>query len=135
MLKKLSFTAVIAALKERFEAAGLKTFDYVPENEPSPLIYVEATGKTPADTKTMFCEEYQIAAHIISPPGKGNTAVYQLIEQAEEALTEDVTLPEGFCLIYQMTDGVSAIYEEKTTEKHAVMPIRLKISYGYKIKI
>ena len=34
-----------------------------------------------------------------------------------------------------MTDGVSAIYEEKTTEKHAVMPIRLKISYGYKIKI
>ena len=65
----------------------------------------------------MFCEEYQIAAHIISPPGKGNTAVYQLIEQAEEALTEDVTLPEGFFLVYQMTDGVSAIYERKTNRK------------------
>ncbi len=84
MLKKLSFTAVIAALKERFEAAGLKTFDYVPENEPSPLIYLEATGKKPADTKTMFCEEYQIAAHIISPPGKGNTAVYQLMSRQKK---------------------------------------------------
>lgn len=136
MLKKLSFidliSAVIALLKRN---TGAKVYDFVPENEPSPLIYVEAAGKEPNDTKTMFCEIYKVNIHAVAEPYKGNTAIYKLINEIEEALTEDITLPEGFDLIYQISDGVEAIYEEpETKEKHAVLPVRFKVAYGYKIK-
>mgnify|MGYP000355331848 CR=1 FL=1 len=58
-----------------------------------------------------------------------------LFRSIEEALTEDITLPEGFSLVYQISDGVEAVYEEtETKEKHAVLPVRFKVAYGYKIK-
>lgn len=136
MLKKLSFVdliaAVIALLKRNTDVS---VFDFVPENEPSPLIYVEAAGKEPNDTKMMFCEVYRANVHAVAEPYAGNTAIYKLINQIEEALTEDITLPEGFDLIYQISDGVETIYEEpETKEKHAVLPIRFKVAYGYKTK-
>lgn len=136
MLKKLSFleltAAVISLLKKNTD---LKVFDFVPENEPSPLVYVEAAGKKPNDTKTMFCEVYRINIHAVAEPYKGNTAIYKLINKIEEALTEDIELPEGFDLIYQLSDGVEAVYEEtETNEKHAVLPLRFKVAYGYKTK-
>lgn len=136
MLKKLSFvdlvSSVISLLKTN---TGEKVFDYVPVNEKSPLIYIEAVGKEPSDTKTMFCEVYKANIHAVAEPYKGNTAIYKLINEIEEALTEDITLPEGFDLIYQISDGVEAIYEEpETKEKHAVLPVRFKVAYGYKIK-
>ena len=136
MLKKLSFVdliaAVIALLKKNTDVS---VFDFVPKNEPSPLIYVEAAGKEPNDTKPMFCEVYSDNIHAVAEPYKGNTAIYKLINQIEEALTEDITLHEGFDLIYQLSDGVEAIYEEtETKEKHAVLPVRFKVAYGYKTK-
>ena len=134
MLKKLSFVDLIAAvitlLKKNTTA---KVYDFVPENEPSPLIYMEAAGKEPNDTKAMFCEVYKVNIHAVAEPYKGNTAIYKLINEIEEALTEDITLPEGFSLVYQISDGVEAIYEEPK-EKHAVLPLRFKVAYGYKIK-
>lgn len=136
MLKKLSFVdliaAVIALLKKNTTA---KVYDFVPENELSPLIYMEAAGKEPNDTKAMFCEVYKVNIQAVAEPYKGNTAIYKLINEIEEALTEDITLPEGFSLVYQISDGVEAIYEEpETKEKHAVLPVRFKVAYGYKIK-
>lgn len=136
MLKKLSFVdlvaAVIALLKKN---TNIKVYDFVPQNESSPLIYIEAAGKEPNDTKAMFCEVYKANIHAVAEPYKGNTAIYKLINEIEEALTEDITLSEGFDLVYQISDGVEAIYEEpKTKEKHAVLPVRFKVAYGYKIK-
>lgn len=136
MLKKLSFldlvAAVIALLKKN---TNIKVYDFVPQNESSPLIYIEAAGKEPNDTKTMFCEVYNVNIHAVSEPYEGNTAIYKLINEIEEALTEDITLPEGFTLIFQISDGVNSIYDEpETKEKHAVIPVRFKVAYGYKIK-
>ncbi len=135
MLKKLSFVdliaALIALLKQNTTA---KVYDYVPQDAPSPLIYIEAAGKQANDTKVMFCEVYSVNIHAVAEPYEGNTAIYKLINEIEEALTEDITLPEGFDVIYQLSDGVEAIYEEETKEKHAVLPVRFKVAYGYKIK-
>ena len=135
MLKKLSFVdliaALIALLKQNTTA---KVYDYVPQDAPSPLIYIEAAGKQANDTKAMFCEVYSVNIHAVAEPYEGNTAIYKLINEIEEALTEDITLPEGFDVIYQLSDGVEAIYEEETKEKHAVLPVRFKVAYGYNIK-
>lgn len=136
MLKKLSFVDLVASIMSLLKTnTGEKVFDYVPVNEKSPLIYIEAAGKEPSDTKTMFFEIYKVNIHAVSEPYEGNTAIYNLINKIEEALTEDITLPEGFTLIFQISDGVNSIYDEpETKEKHAVLPVRFKVAYGYKIK-
>lgn len=136
MLKKLSFVDLVASIISLLKTnTGEKVFDYVPVNEKSPLIYIEAAGKEPSDTKTMFCEVYNVNIHAVSEPYEGNTAIYKLINEIEEALTEDITLPEGFTLIFQISDGVNSIYDEpETKEKHAVISARFKAAYGYKIK-
>ncbi|HIW85854.1 MAG TPA: DUF5072 domain-containing protein [Candidatus Eubacterium faecipullorum] len=135
MLKKLSFVDLIAALIALLKQnTAAKVYDYVPQDAPSPLIYIEAAGKQANDTKAMFCEVYSVNIHAVAEPYEGNTAIYKLINEIEEALTEDITLPEGFDVIYQLSDGVEAIYEEETKEKHAVLPVRFKVAYGYKIK-
>lgn len=135
MLKKLSFVALIAALIALLKQnTDVKIYDFVPQDAPSPLIYIEAAGKQANDTKAMFCEVYSVNIHAVAEPYEGNTAIYKLINEIEEALTEDITLPEGFDVIYQLSDGVEAIYEEETKEKHAVLPVRFKVAYGYKIK-
>lgn len=135
MLKKLSFVDLIAALIALLKQnTAAKVYDYVPQDAPSPLIYIEAAGKQANDTKAMFCEVYSVNIHAVAEPYEGNTAIYKLINEIEEALTEDITLPEGFDVIYQFSDGVEAIYEEETKEKHAVLPVRFKVAYGYKIK-
>lgn len=135
MLKKLSFVDLIAALIALLKQnTAAKVYDFVPQDAPSPLIYIEAAGKQANDTKAMFCEVYSVNIHAVAEPYEGNTAIYKLINEIEEALTEDITLPEGFDVIYQLSDGVEAIYEEETKEKHAVLPVRFKVAYGYKIK-
>lgn len=135
MLKKLSFVDLIAALIALLKQnTDVKIYDFVPQDAPSPLIYIEAAGKQANDTKAMFCEVYSVNIHAVAEPYEGNTAIYKLINEIEEALTEDITLPEGFDVIYQLSDGVEAIYEEETKEKHAVLPVRFKVAYGYKIK-
>lgn len=135
MLKKLSFVDLIAALIALLKQnTAAKVYDYVPQDAPSPLIYIEAAGKQANDTKAMFCEVYSVNIHAVAEPYEGNTAIYKLINEIEEALTEEITLPEGFDVIYQLSDGVEAIYEEETKEKHAVLPVRFKVAYGYKIK-
>lgn len=135
MLKKLSFVDLIAALIALLKQnTDVKIYDFVPQDAPSPLIYIEAAGKQANDTKAMFCEVYSVNIHAVAEPYEGNTAIYKLINEIEEALTEEITLPEGFDVIYQLSDGVEAIYEEETKEKHAVLPVRFKVAYGYKIK-
>lgn len=136
MLKKLSFIELVSAIMNLIKSnTNEKVLDFVPLNEKSPFIFIEATGKQPSDSKNMFCEIYSVNIHAIAEPYEGNTAIYKLINEIEEALTVDIVLPEGFTLIYQISDGVSTIFdEEKTDEKHAVIPVRFKIAYGYKIK-
>lgn len=130
MFKKLSLVDLTAAVIQLLKKnTDIKTFDFVPENEPSPFAYVEAAGKENCDTKTMFCDLYKVNIHVISEQINGNTSIYKLINQIEEALTEDIILPEGFTLVYQLSQGIESIYEETTKEKHAVMPVNFKVAY------
>ena len=136
MFEKLSLVSLIKAIITQLKgktAAGV--YDFVPQDEPFPFIYALAAGKEPNDTKDMFCEVYKVDIHAVAEPSNDNTAIYNLINEIEEALTEDITLPEGFNLICQYSDGVDTIYEEKETkEKHAILPFHFKVAYGYKIK-
>ena len=43
--------------------------------------------------------------------------IYDMIQKLQEAMTEDIVLPEGFELILQMDGGVQTIKKDETKEK------------------
>ena len=58
-----------------------------------------------------------------------------LIQRLEEALTEDIDLPEEYELIMQTNNGIQTIKTDETKEKHAVLAYEFMVCYGYKCKI
>jgi hypothetical protein len=136
MLKQLSMIDLIKAIQERVNAGtGLKCVDHVEVNEPSPFYYAVFNGANPVNSKTMFVLDYRVNIHCIAEPSDSSVPIYNLIQNLEEAMTEDITLPEGYTLIMQVNNGVLPISTDETNEKHAVIPFTFRISYGFKAKI
>lgn len=134
MLKKLNIVDLISAIQNQIERnTNYKCVDN-PVNEPSPFYYIELANKEEANTKTMYCEKFSVLVHIISEPYKGNTQNYDMITQLEEAMTEELLLPEPYTVITQTESGVNARQTDETGEKHTVILFEIKVCYDYKIK-
>lgn len=137
--QRLSPTTLIAAIQGQIESkTGLKCYDYVALNTPSPFYFVELIQTAPANNKTMFRDVYTVNIHCIAEPPKGDVVssegVYSLIEQLEEALTEDIKLPEPFDMIMQTNNGIQNIKTDETREKHATISYDFMVCYGFKCK-
>ncbi len=133
--KKLSPVDLIKAIKRQIEKyTGLKCYDDVPENAPSPFYFVEIIKIDPANTKTMFRDNYSVYIHCIAAPGGSSVGVYRLIEDLQEALTEDIALSEPWELIMQTDEGLQTIKTDETEEKHAVLQYDFMICYGFRCK-
>ncbi len=138
MLKKLGLVDLISAVQNRIEQnTGVRCYDAIPQNTPSPLYFVEVIGKRPANTKTMYCEIFTIWVHAIAAPEEngGSVGIYNLIEKLEESMTEDIELPEPFNLLLQSNVGVQTIKLDESKEKHAVLAYEFKVSYGFMVKV
>lgn len=135
MYKQLNLTDLLAAIKERIEAdTDLTVFDHVPINEPSPLVYIEIVGVSPSDTKTMYCKLYEVYVHVIAEESISSIPINHHIEHVQEAMTEDIVLPQGLTLVYASDEGIQTIKDDESGEKHAVLSYSFKISYGFKAK-
>lgn len=136
MYKQLGLVDLIHGVQAKVEEkTGVKCYDAVPRNAPTPFYFAEVIGKRPAHTKTMYRDVYTVWIHAVSQPGDSSVQIYEMIQQLEEALTEDVPLPEGFELILQTSNGVQTIKTDETNEKHAVLSFEFTVCYGFKCKI
>jgi hypothetical protein len=136
MLQKLSLIDLVKGVKNKLEEkTDTPCYDEWPANESAPLYYIEAVNKLSANTKTMFSEVCTILIHIISEEEQKNVQAYSLIQRAEEALTEDINLPEGFELISQVSQGIISDKKDEDGEEHVVIVYDFKVSYGFKMKI
>ncbi len=136
MYKQLGLVDLIHGIQAKVEEkTGVKCYDAVPRNAPSPFYFAEVIGKRPAHTKTMYRDVYTVWIHAVAQPGDSSVQIYEMIQQLEEALTEDVPLPEGFELILQTSNGVQTIKTDETNEKHAVLSFEFTVCYGFKCKI
>ncbi len=94
---QLGLVDLISAIQMRIEGkTGLKCYDAVPPDAPSPFYFAEVTGKRPAHSKTMFRDVFTVWIHAISEPEESSVQIYELIQCLVEALTEDVELPKDF---------------------------------------
>ena len=136
MYKQLGLVDLIHGIQAKVEEkTGVKCYDAVPRNAPGPLYFAEVIGKRPAHTKTMYRDVYTVWIHAIAQSGDSSVQIYEMIQQLEETLTEDISLPEGFELILQASNGVQTIKTDETNEKHAVLSFEFTVCYGFKCKI
>lgn len=134
--QKLSPVTLIAAVQEKVEAlTGLRCYDHVPLNEASPLYFAEITRIQPANSKTMFRDVYSVAIHCIAEESPSSVGVYNLIENLQSALSEDISLPEPFELVMQTDNGVQTIKTDESGEKHAIVNFDFMVCYGFMCKI
>lgn len=136
MYKQLGLLDLIHAVQEKIEGkTGLRCYDAVPDNAPSPFYFAEVVNKRPAHTKTMYRDVFTVWIHAIAEPGESSVRVYELTQLLEEAMTEDIILPDDFELILQTNNGVQRIKTDETNEKHAVLAFEFTVCYGFKCKI
>lgn len=124
-------SAVISKIKENTD---LKCYDAVPKNAVSPFYFVEVAGSTPVQSKTMFIDSFTVWIHCIAKKSDSSVGVYRLVQKVQEALTDDILLPEGFTLLMQVNQGIQTIKQDETKEKHAVLAYEFRICYGFKCK-
>lgn len=134
--QKLSPVTLIAAVQDKVEAlTGLRCYDHVPLNEASPLYFAEITRIQPANSKTMYRDVYSVAIHCIAEESPSSVGVYNLIENLQSALSEDISLPEPFELVMQTDNGVKTIKTDESGEKHAIVNFDFMVCYGFMCKI
>lgn len=134
--QKLSPVTLIAAVQDKVEAfTGMRCYDHVPLNEESPLYFAEITRIQPANSKTMFRDVYTVAIHCIAEESPSSVGAYNLIENLQSALSEDINLPEPFALVMQTDNGVQTIKTDESGEKHAIVNFDFMVSYGFMCKI
>ena len=134
--QKLSPVTLIAAVQDKVESlTDLRCYDHVPLNEASPLYFAEITRIQPANSKTMYRDVYSVAIHCIAEESPSSVGVYNLIENLQSALSEDITLPEPFELVMQTDNGVQTIKTDESGEKHAIVNFDFMVSYGFMCKI
>lgn len=134
--QKLSPVTLIAAVQDKIESlTDLRCYDHVPLNEESPLYFAEITRIQPANSKTMFRDVYSVAIHCIAEESPSSVGVYNLIENLQSALSEDITLPEPFELVMQTDNGVQTIKTDESGEKHAIVSYDFTVCYGFICKL
>ncbi len=135
MIKKLGLVDFHKALKSKIEdKTGVRVYDFVPEDAPAPFYLIEIVDKRPEDTKLMWCEVFTVWIHAIAEEAESRLNIYTLIQKLEEALTEELQLPEEFDILRQTETGMQSLQKDETKEMHAVIAYEFKISYGFKVK-
>ena len=124
--QRIGLTTLIASIQDKIQTrTKLKCYDAVPVNAPSPFYFAEVINTTPANTKTMFRDNFTVWVHAIAEKGNSSVGVYTMIEH----------LPEPFELIMQTDGGVQTIQTDETGEKHAVVTFDFMVCYGFKCKM
>lgn len=135
MYTRLGLVDLISAIQLKVEdKTGLKCYDAVPSNAPSPFYFAEVVQKKADNTKTMLRDVFTVFIHAVAEPTGSSEQIYDLIQKLEEALSEEIELPEEFELILQTENGLQALKTDETDEKHAVISYDFTVCYGYKFK-
>ena len=116
MKRMMNLTALMAAIQAQIQdGTGLMCYDAVPDNAASPFYKIELAGNKPANTKTMYVQQYDFDIHVIAPVSRSSVPVHTYIQKLEE--------------------GVRSIQDDETGEKHAVVGFSFLICYGFMVKV
>lgn len=135
-LNKLGPLELVKSVKALLEKnTNIAIYDVPPINESAPLAFIELSSITPVQNKTMYRDKYIVFVHVIAKPSDSNVEMYKMIQEIEEAFSENILLNERFKLIKQVSEGLITIKKDPSGEKHAILSYSFDICYGFKLKI
>lgn len=136
MLQRLSIGQFLGCVIDELERRTGVPCHYDPEGMPSPFFSVQLVKTEPANTKTMFIDRFEVWVHAISEPTKpySPAKALELVQRLEEAMTEDIELPEPFSLFRQECGGLQTLKRDPTDEGHAVISYSFHVCYGLRCK-
>lgn len=135
MYKQSGLQDLILAVAEKVEEkTGISCYDVVPEGTAGPFYIAEIAQKRCAHTKTMFRDIFTVWIRAVAEPEKSLARIYELMGLLEEALTEDITLPDGFTLVLQANKGIQKMEIDETHEKHMVAVFEFTVCYNFECK-
>ncbi len=140
--KQFNMADLIAAIQNKIQdKTGILCYDSMNDNASRPFYFAEAVEKRPVSSKTMYTDAVTVAIHVMASKAGTSADRYKLIQQMEEALTEDIELQGEFDLIMQTNCGITPMDTKeingitKINEEHTVVSYEFIIGYGFKCKI
>lgn len=135
MLRQLSLVTLQSAVQSIISAGtDAPCYDVAPMGQAAPYYLVETAGKRAEHTKTMFCDVVTFHVHCVAAQGEDYKNVYSMMQKAEEALTVEVCLPEGFSVLRQSEMKLVDLRQAENGETHAILAYEIKICYGFVVK-
>ena len=135
MFKQLGIVDLLAAVKDQVETGTeYPCYDSRPSAVTGPYYYAEVSGKKPDHTDTLYRDVFTVPIHAVTGTEGTSEQVYRMIQQLEEAMSEDIALPNDFYLAMQSGTGAQAITTETTGEYQAVMDYEFTVGYGLRCK-
>lgn len=133
MYGQLGYMGFIAGIQKKIqEKTGLLCYDTAPENALAPYYMAKIINKRPAHSKTMYMDVLTVWIHVIAEPLASLSSVYEQLQGLEEALTEDIALPDGFEVIVQSNTGIEMIKTEEKEKEHIALVYEFIVCHGLK---
>ena len=133
--KQLGLVELITSIQKRVKSGtGLECYDAVELNAASPFYFAQVVGKRPAHTKTMWRDVFTVWIHAIAEKGDSSVQIYELIQNLEEALTEEIILPEEYELVMQINNGIQTIKKMRQMKSMLYLPMSLWCAMGLNAK-
>lgn len=136
MMQRIGIGEFLGCLIDHIEEkTGTRCYDS-PEDEASPLYSVELETTEDKQTKTMFLDVFNVNVHCISEKVRpySSAPVLRLVQELQEAMTDDVALPAPFFLNAQTFNGLRSIKQDASGEGHAVLSYSFQVCYGFRCK-
>ena len=136
MMQRIGIGEFLGCLIDHIEqATGTRCYDS-PRDKASPLYSVELVSTEDKQTKTMFLDVFNVNVHCVSEEVRpySNAPVLRLVQALQEALTDDIELPEPFFLNSQTCNGLRSIKEDASGEGHAVLSYSFQVCYAFRCK-
>ncbi len=130
--KQLVLTDIVSAIQQKIvKKTGLKCYDYVEKNAKSPFYFLEVASQTSASNKTMYVNTVSVMIHCIAEAKNSSVGIYKLINNVQEALTEDIEISTPYKLVLQTEGSLQTIKTDETGEKHAIIAYDFLICYDH----
>jgi|GEM_PF-2519218 len=121
MFKSISLAEMMNAIMANVETnTGIQCYNAIPAAPQEPYYYLEIIEKTPLYSKTIRRDSFVVRFHAMPINNQSMAPTYDMLHRLEEALGQEIELPEGFDLFLQQSNGIQKLEIEEFKETRTV---------------
>ncbi|MCG4732711.1 DUF5072 domain-containing protein [Casaltella massiliensis] len=123
-------SAVETQVKER---TGVECSSQIRETAGEPYYYIQVVKTQTTGSKTSYCETITVWIYAVCPSNDQHEK-NNMLNALNEALTEDIELPQPYILVMQKDSGRQQTDQKENDKREAMEAYDFVVSYGLKFK-